>query len=326
MIGISYKVATPDYDAYLTRVQNYILSDHNTNREVQRFINRYFTGNGFYTMMNTLAIGLRTLIEDVERNFPELQDCRIDKNLREASELYQFLKYHLVTRGYERGYQENLIKYKLPQKELIESVGINVCPYCNRTFIYTSKTSNGDKVPQAELDHFFSKERFPFLAIAKYNLVPSCSCCNRNGGKFTTDAFDEHLVNPYEIGNADDYLVFRLRVKNANVASLDKMASGLSFKLIAKRPYMQKNINALNLDGLYQHHTDYAAELYFKSIVKANNLYRTSLKGVLRRNGIVLSEDDIKRIIVGNYVTEQDYGKRPLAKMMHDVAEDLGLI
>lgn len=326
MIGISYKTATLDYDEYLTRVQDYIFSDFNPDHEVQRFINRYFAGYGFCTMMNTPAIGLRALIADVERNFPELQDCRIDKNLRDTSVLYQFLKYHMVTRGYERGYQENLKKYKLPKGELIESVGIKVCPYCNRAFIYTSKTSDGNKVPQAELDHFFSKERFPYLAIAKYNLVPSCSCCNRNGGKYTTDAYDEHLVNPYEIGNADDYMDFRLRVKNANVTSLDKLASGLSFKLIAKHPYMQKNIDALNLDGLYQHHTDYAAELYFKGMVKANHLYRTSLKGILRRKGIVLSDDDIKRIIVGNYVREQDYGKRPLAKMMHDVAEDLGLI
>lgn len=331
MIGISYNNATPVYDAYICKMRDRVQSDFirykgPVDGDCNRFINSYLSSAQYEAFVNTPANQLRPLIEDVEHNFPQLNGCREGTLNKGNTPLYLFLVYHFVEHGYKNGFQENKIPYTLPKDELIESVGIKVCPYCNRAFIYTSKTSDGNKVPQAELDHFFSKERFPYLAIAKYNLVPSCSCCNRNGGKYTTDAYDEHLVNPYEIGNADDYMDFRLRVKNANVTSLDKLASGLSFKLIAKHPYMQKNIDALNLDGLYQHHTDYAAELYFKGMVKANHLYRTSLKGILRRKGIVLSEDDIKRIIVGNYVREQDYGKRPLAKMMHDVAEDLGLI
>jgi hypothetical protein len=50
------------------------------------------------------------------------------------------------------------------------------------------------------------------------------------------------------------------------------------------------------------------------------------MKGLLRKQGITLTDDDIKRVIVGNYVKEVDLGKRPLSKMMHDVATELGLI
>lgn len=335
MIGICYQTSTPRYDAYILKIQSRTLNDLNKfmkgrpaadRVECERFIDMYLTGNGLVTMMNTPAVDLWPLIGDIEQHFQELQDCRIDKTLRETSPLYQFLKYHLVKHGYYEGFHENKISYSLPKDELIESVGIDLCPYCNRAFIYTSKTAQGNKVTQAELDHFFSKERFPYLAISKYNLVPSCSCCNRNGGKFTTDAYDEHLVSPYEIGNPCDYMEFRLRVKNANVTSLEKLASGLSLKLIAKRPEMKKNIDSFNLERLYQHHTDYAAELYFKWLVKATDIYRTSLKGILRKKGIMLTDDDVKRIIVGNYVNDTDFGKRPLAKMMHDVAYELGLI
>lgn len=335
MIGISYQQPTPKYDAYIQKIQSRTAEDLNrfmkgrdaTDRtECVRFINKYLTGNGFIQMMETPAADLWTLIADVERNFQELQDCRIDKNLRNASPLYQFLKYLFVEHGYKNGFIENKNPYSLPKDELIESVGIDVCPYCNRTFIYTTKTVQGNKVTQAELDHFFSKERFPYLAIAKYNLVPSCSCCNRNGGKFTTDVYDAHLVNPYEITRPGDYLKFRLKVKNANVTSLEKLASGLSIKVMAKRPDMQKTIDSLNLEGLYQHHTDYAAELYFKWKVKATHVYRGSVKGLLRKQGITLSDDDIKRIIVGNYVKEADFGKRPLAMMIHDLATEMGLI
>ena len=34
----------------------------------------------------------------------------------------------------------------------------------------------------------------------------------------------------------------------------------------------------------------------------------------------------VDSIIVGNYVRETDFCKRPLAKMMHDIAKELGLI
>lgn len=326
MIGIRYQKPTPTYDAYLARVQNYILSKSIKNPDILRFVNTYLTGSNFARMMNTSADNLRFLIANIESNFHELKTCRYDAEQRKDSELYKFLKYHFVERGYERGYQEDKIKYNIPRKELIDSLGIDVCPYCNRAFIYTTKSVKNEMVAQAEIDHFFSKKLFPYLAIAKYNLVPSCSCCNRNGGKFTTDAYDNHLINPYEVDSSSAYLEFRLRVKNANVTSLDELANGLSLKLIAKQQNMQKNIDSLNLKGLYQHHTDYAAELYIKWLVKATKIYRTSIKSLLRKQGITLTDNDMKRIIVGNYVMENDFGKRPLSKMMHDIALELGLI
>lgn len=332
MIGIGYKTETPVFDSYIHKMSERVELDFfrykgTKDGECNRFINTYLNSIAQYEVfVNTPASLLRQLIEDVERNFPQLKDCRMGTVNKEDTPLYMFLSYHFVEHGYKNGFQENKISYSLPKDELIESVGIDVCPYCNRNFVYTQKSLRKVKIVQAELDHFYSKELFPYLAIAKYNLVPSCSCCNGYGAKFTTDAYKENMVNPYEINNADEYVGFRLRIKNANVTSLDTMTSGLSFKMLAKKPGMQSNIDVLNLEDLYQHHIDYAAELYYKGLIKANHLYRASLKGILRRKGIVLSDNDINRIIVGNYVIEQDYGKRPLAKMMHDVAEDLGLL
>lgn len=332
MIGISYNKATPVYDAYVRKMQNRLQTDYfrfkgQIDGDCNRFVSTYLSSDLQYAaFVCTPANQLRALIEDVEQNFPQLKGCREGTVNKENTPLYLFLSYHFLEHGYKNGFQKNKISYSLPKDELIEAVGVDVCPYCNRNFVYTQKSQRKVKVVQAELDHFFSKELFPYLAIAKYNLVPSCSCCNGYGAKYTTDAYKENMVNPYEIGNADDYVGFRLRIKNANVTSLDKLASGLSFKMLAKKQGVQSNIDVLNLEDLYQHHTDYAAELYYKGIVKANHLYRSSLKSILRLKGIELSDDDIKRVIVGNYVREKEYGKRPLAKMMHDVAEDLGVI
>lgn len=335
MIGIKYQVATPLYDAYISKMQSRVQADLKKfmkrrnpadSKECHRFIKMYLAGKQYLDLVNKPVKLLRDFIDDVEMNFPQLKECRLDESKRVTSPLYLFLHYHFIKHGFESGFQEKNVKYKLPKDNLIEAIGIDVCPYCNRMFIYSSKSLRKVKVAQAELDHFYSKELFPYLAISKYNLVPSCHCCNGHGAKFTTDAYNEGMVNPYEISNADDYIDFRLRLKNVGVTSLDTLAESLSFKLIAKKPEMKSNINVLNLADLYQYHADYAAELYFKSFVKTHRLYRSSIKGILRRNGIYLTDDEIKRIIVGNYIKESDYGKRPLAKMMHDVSAELGLI
>jgi 5-methylcytosine-specific restriction endonuclease McrA len=326
MIGISYRQSTPKYDAYLKMIQERLLTKKCEDPEVKRFISDYIEGDRFEAIMNTPACQLGSLITEIEQKYPQLKDCRKDKVVQQSTPLYQYLKWHLMIHGYKEGFQKNGIQYNLDKEELIESVGIDVCPYCNRTFIYSQQSTKKQKIIQAELDHFYSKDLFPYLAIAKYNLVPSCSFCNRQGGKYTTDAYEEKMVNPYEIQSSADYLKFRLRVKNANMTSLNKMAEGLKLKLIANNPNMRSNIDVMNLEELYQHHTDYAAELYFKWKVKATHIYRKSMKGVLRKCGINLTDDDIKRIIVGNYVKEPDFGKRPLSIMMHDVSEELGLI
>ncbi len=333
MIGISYKKATPEYDDYLNRVQGYMFWHPLGGQrkipydvECRRFSEMYLLGSNFAEFMNKPAADLRVLIQDVENNFPQLRSCRLQPQTQTTTPLYIFLYYHFVERGYKNGYQMNKVKYEMPKDEIIDAIDTAVCPYCNRSFIYSSKSKNGGKIVHAELDHFFSKDLFPYLAIAKYNLVPSCSSCNKLGGKYTTDAYDQRMVNPFEIQKTDDYLTFRLRVKNAAVTSLTTLANGLSLKLIEKHPNMRSNIDILNLEELYQHHTDYAAELYFKWLLKATRVYRTSVKGILRRQGINLSDDDIKRIIVGNYIREQDFANRPLSKMMHDIARELGLI
>lgn len=336
MIGISYQKGTPKYDTYVENLSARVSSDFlkfmkkwprpEDDAECIRFMGLYLTEAGYEALVNTPATGLRAKIEEIEQNFPQLRNCRKNKDLRENDTLYQFLRYHFVKHGFEDGFQERKVSYVLPKDELTEAVGAEVCPYCNRIFIYSQKSLRKAKIVQSELDHFYSKELFPYLAIAKYNLVPSCSPCNRQGGKFTEDAYAKGMVNPYEIGDSDDYLDFRLRVKSADLTSLEKMAKGLSLKLIAKKPAMKANIEVFNLEELYQHHTDYVAELYYKSLVKASHVYRQSMKGLLKKNQINLTDDDIKRIIVGNYVKKEEYHKRPLSKMMHDVAAELELI
>lgn len=38
------------------------------------------------------------------------------------------------------------------------------------------------------------------------------------------------------------------------------------------------------------------------------------------------SIDDVKRMALGNYIQESDFGKRPLSKLTRDISAELGLL
>lgn len=93
----------------------------------------------------------------------------------------------------------------------IERVGIDVCPYCGRNYVYSvdhpTKSNPNTKV-KVELDHFLPKSEYPYLAINYYNLVPSCKTCNASPCKWNNDPIGkdrghEYLMQPYEFRESD---------------------------------------------------------------------------------------------------------------------------
>lgn len=51
-----------------------------------------------------------------------------------------------------------------------------LCPYCQQSLCFTVDTASGSFRPQ--LDHFFKKSEYPYLAISLFNLIPCCGICN----------------------------------------------------------------------------------------------------------------------------------------------------
>ena len=73
--------------------------------------------------------------------------------------------------------------------KLLSLIGIEVCPYCQRNYI-SSYEENNDEKTTADLDHFYPKSLYPFLALSLYNFIPSCQICNSRfkGNKDTRDS------------------------------------------------------------------------------------------------------------------------------------------
>lgn len=93
----------------------------------------------------------------------------------------------------------------------IERVGIEVCPYCGRNYIFSvakrTKTNPNTRV-KPQIDHFLPKTDYPYLALNYYNLIPSCTLCNMSPCKWTNDPIGidhshEYLMQPYEFRKED---------------------------------------------------------------------------------------------------------------------------
>lgn len=88
--------------------------------------------------------------------------------------------------------------YRRYQKLLFEQA---TCPYCNyepTKIIAIEKTATERRVMMLyDIDHFYSKHAFPYLALSFYNHIPSCEKCNQTFKESKLFDIDTH-VHPYQ--------------------------------------------------------------------------------------------------------------------------------
>lgn len=212
--------------------------------------------------------------------------------------------------------------------ELAKKINVNVCPYCNRSYTFILGTDI-NKGTRFEYDHFFDKASYPYLALSFYNLVPSCHICNsslKGSDKFTLT----NNIHPYEEGFSNN-IVFSIKPKNIDFINGNNSAYRIKFKKgdlsnwnNIKLKSAFSNIKIFRLTELYNMHKDYVNEIIQKSVVYNDD----HIKDLFNKyNGTLFSsEDDVRRMVLGNYINEDEYSKRPLSKLTTDISKELGII
>ncbi|WP_321309229.1 hypothetical protein [Marinifilum fragile] len=197
---------------------------------------------------------------------------------------------------------------------LVANLQIKVCPYCNRTFI-NNFDKDGKIKRSSQIDHFFPKgmSKYPYLALSFYNLIPSCYSCNHSKG---TKKIDK---SPYELSSSDDALHFNIKFPKENGGyNLDNVELTIDIE-----EEFNMNVKHLGLKSLYKNHNDVAREIWLKG--KAYDESR--IKELLTTfPDLFESEKEIAQIIMGNYLEEEDLGKRPLSKLTRDIAREVKFI
>ena len=81
----------------------------------------------------------------------------------------------------------------------------------------------------------------------------------------------------------------------------------------------------MGIEELYQSHIDVVNELIWKKEVYTNS-YRDGLLKILNQKNLELNEAELNRFITSYYSDKENYGKRPLSKMVTDIGREIGLI
>ena len=122
-----------------------------------------------------------------------------------GAELYQ--KSEIQQDGFVFNMLENIFNYdKYSSKyayELTKRLNVNICPYCNREFIYTV-IADGDEeykncnpnIMRPDIDHYFGQKKLPLFRLSFQNLIPSGVICNRTVKGARELDINKHL-HPY---------------------------------------------------------------------------------------------------------------------------------
>jgi len=255
------------------------------------FINSINTEQKLKEILSAIPSKLRDLINEFERSNPTMRT--------KTSNINRVLYNVFISRTYEE-------KSRFDGLKFVNDIGLQTCPYCNRAYIQ-SVSKRGIVRPQ--IDHFFPKDKYPYLGVSFFNLIPSCYVCNGTTVKGNEDSYKDNLVSPYEIKSDDFKFGF-------DIESIDNFPPKLVKKIDINDKYFK-------LEDFYRHHGDVVHELYTK-------LYREDTKehfDLLRKSlsGIGFDEEEIHRFITCGYLNDEELHKRPLSKLIKDISEELEL-
>lgn len=194
---------------------------------------------------------------------------------------------------------------------VMNDIGIKVCPYCNRNYIYNANNSR-----TSEFDHFIPKEKFPIFALCFYNLIPCCKVCNH----IKSDQLLPNLINPYDKKLNNDIFIFDAKPIQYGKFHLGLKSSSASFKNSADTLN-----NDLQLKDLYKYHSYIADEIYQKELV-LNTTYLANLKSDFFKKFPHYKTEDFRRFILGNYGDDTDLSQRTLSKATKDCAIQFKLL
>jgi len=225
----------------------------------------------------------------------------------------------LIHRGNSSNKSEDFKKYQKSFEELYKSQlsssekfkplffkvfkNIDVCPYCNRNFInpiYKKERLGQDNSKQApDIEHFFPKSIYPFLALSISNLLPSCAFCNKV--KSDVDTL-ENCLSPYEVKERD----FKFKFDPIDVT-----------RKTIKLESTSNNSKILHLEHLYADvHSKFVDEVYLES-----RKYPLENRRFLNRffSLPLDSQEKLYKRKFCNYYIEKDFNKQPLSKMTKDL-------
>ncbi len=213
----------------------------------------------------------------------------------------------------------------------VKKMGIKSCVYCNAQYAVATKkgkTAQGKMYrSNYTLDHFFPKSKYPYLATSFFNLYPACSTCNQTKSDkaplfklYVKPSDDVVLRNPFR---------FQLDKHSFVKYSMTGDADDLVLKFESQVGLPAGSVDAaryeeyFHVEKLYANYCDTVEEVIWKYRMYNKAGRQALIDGF---SDILPHRTDWNRFVLGNYDQEKDILNRPLAKLVQDVAKQLGIL
>lgn len=218
-------------------------------------------------------------------------------------------------------YLRNIFDYNMVETDyrhdLLYDMGVTVCPYCNRQYITNYLDVQGGKKTTADVDHFYPRKYFPFLALSIYNFVPSCQICNSR----MKSSLIPNIIYPYD-EDFEGTANFEINFDSNNIDIGYLIGESNDFNVDFRinetdlTDKIKASIELFRLRDVYLTHKDYIREILAKKYA-----YTESNKKAIKDMFGIDNIDDkqIDLIIYGNYIDLKDLSRRPLAKLTKDI-------
>lgn len=206
-------------------------------------------------------------------------------------------------------------------------MGVKSCVYCNSQLTVATEGEKRLKTKtnivykaKFQVDHYIPKSSYPCFSISLYNLYPVCASCN-NCKSYNTVQFSLYQ----NIGNPVSDFEFILDKASVTEYLLNRKANEIKYEF--KEPHASlpnKKLNdVFDIEGIYNTQKDLVEELILKAEIYTEEYKKSLIKKFPK---LLTSADITNRILLGNYTSEIDIHKRPMAKFTLDIAKQVGLI
>ena len=239
-----------------------------------------------------------------------------EKKERFEKKLKEIFKYSLL-------YEE---KADWNRHKIMTTLDISVCPYCQRQYI-TKYNLEKIKLTTGDLDHFYSKSEYPFLALSLYNFIPSCNICNSKmkGSKKTYNkkTKEEKIIYPYKDDFKGKFTSNRELLENLLSAKEVKV------KIETEDLKSENTVEMFKLNEVYETtHNKYLINM-LDNIKNKPTAYLESIAELFSTEKAKESEkekikDKLRELVLEPYKFKSNNGE-PLGKLTKDILEEFGI-
>ncbi|GHH99743.1 hypothetical protein [Neobacillus kokaensis] len=190
---------------------------------------------------------------------------------------------------------------------LVELLDVKVCPYCNRNYINNINYSRKGVKRTCQIDHFYCKEKYPFLAISFYNLIPSCSTCNHIKSNLDISYSPyNNKVSSNDLGN------FNFNIKSIEFL-YDSKYLDITFDCSS---LLQKNKELFHIESQYAIHKDVVQEIFRKKIIYSDSKVKELYNDF---QDLFQNKEEVRHLIYGDTLDQEDFLKKPLSKLVQNI-------